>query len=145
MKSTSILILGTITTLLLSACSTSNNVVSNRLLSKRKYTKGFHIRSNGMTREEKKAVSDEGRYNITLKDQFEKKSRNGSSIAIVQKGEEIDHYKNEALEDFSHETGDELLDLRFLSDQNVLNDKPNIERPERTLKTENYSQFNERS
>lgn len=30
-------------TLILGACSTSNSVVSNKLISKRKYTKGFHI------------------------------------------------------------------------------------------------------
>ena len=30
--------------LILASCSTSNNVVSNKLISKRKYTKGFHLK-----------------------------------------------------------------------------------------------------
>ena len=33
--------------IILASCGSSNNVVSNRLISKRKYTKGFHINSNG--------------------------------------------------------------------------------------------------
>lgn len=33
--------------IILASCGTSNNVVSNRLLSKRKYTKGFHLNSKG--------------------------------------------------------------------------------------------------
>lgn len=35
--------LAVITALIASSCSTSNSVVSNRLISKRKYTKGFHF------------------------------------------------------------------------------------------------------
>ncbi|MFT5858826.1 MAG: uncharacterized membrane protein YqaE (UPF0057 family) [Flavobacteriaceae bacterium] len=47
--------------LILGACSTSNNVVNNNLISKRKYTKGFHInkKSNLSTDKDKIANSTE--------------------------------------------------------------------------------------
>ena len=34
-------------TIVLASCGSSNNVVSNKLISKRKYSKGFHINKNG--------------------------------------------------------------------------------------------------
>ena len=36
--------------LILGSCATSNDVVSNRLISKRKYTKGFFVKKNGATK-----------------------------------------------------------------------------------------------
>ena len=44
--------------LILASCSTSNNVVSNKLISKRKYTKGFHINKKANYKATKEAVAE---------------------------------------------------------------------------------------
>lgn len=50
------LILGAI--LILSSCSTSNSVVSNKLISKRKYTKGFHFNKKTNLKTSKNEVAE---------------------------------------------------------------------------------------
>jgi len=44
--------------LILASCSTSNSVVSNRLISKRKYTKGFHINKKSDYKASKDAIAE---------------------------------------------------------------------------------------
>lgn len=43
--------------LILGACQSSNSVVSNRWISKRKYTKGFHVRKGGKNKGQKDQAS----------------------------------------------------------------------------------------
>lgn len=47
MKKLNILYLFLTLTMILGSCGSSNNVVSNRLISKRKYNNGFHFNNNG--------------------------------------------------------------------------------------------------
>ena len=47
MKRLNIIYLFLAMTIVLASCGSSNNVVSNKLISKRKYSKGFHINKNG--------------------------------------------------------------------------------------------------
>ena len=44
----------------LASCSTSNSVVSNRLISKRKYTKGFHLNKKSHFGSKDESVADKG-------------------------------------------------------------------------------------
>ena len=44
--------------LILASCSTSNNVVSNKLISKRKYTKGFHVNKKANYKASKNTVAE---------------------------------------------------------------------------------------
>ena len=44
--------------LILASCSTSNNVVSNRLISKRKYTKGYHINKKSDYKASKDVIAE---------------------------------------------------------------------------------------
>lgn len=58
--------------LILGACATSNDVVSNRLISKRKYEKGFHINKKSHLKSSNEELANE---NLTKEKDFEKKER----------------------------------------------------------------------
>lgn len=59
MKRLNVLYLFLALTLVLGSCGSSNNVVSNKLISKRKYNKGFHINKKGNYKDSKKNVASE--------------------------------------------------------------------------------------
>lgn len=50
--------------LLLGSCMSSNNVVNNKLISKRKYTKGFFINGKGSVKGEKNADTENAQENM---------------------------------------------------------------------------------
>lgn len=51
--------------LILGSCGSSNNVVSNGLIQKRKYNKGFFLKSNGQFKTAKADVKDEKMYSVS--------------------------------------------------------------------------------
>lgn len=66
MKNTSFLILSVLAMMLFGACSTSKDVASNRFISKRKYTRGFHLNSTGVFRNKERIISDEEKTTVAV-------------------------------------------------------------------------------
>lgn len=95
-----------ITSLILSSCGTSNQVVSNKLISKRKYTKGFFIN----TKDHKNGSNDE----IAAKEEKAETNNNKSAEEVIlTQAESVTGKENHQ----QANTG---------SDNSILNDKQSV-------------------
>ncbi len=81
MKKLAILNLSIILSLVLGSCSTSNNVVNNRSISKRKYTKGFHINKKSNLKSSKDEIATKD-YHVQS-NETTSTVRNSGNIASV--------------------------------------------------------------
>lgn len=100
MKRLTVLNLMIAITLILGACSTSNDVVSNRLITKRKYTKGFHINKKSSL----KSTDEQKDENLA----FDEKTP--SNVPL----ESISYTKEEATTISTNTPSNEDLELAFL-------------------------------
>lgn len=114
-------------TLILGACSTSNNVVSNKLISKRKYEKGFHInsKSNLKTQNdelaEEKLVDDKGEVEKSndglvksKKIRFDKGNNEINSNLVVENNE-VEAIEVQAPKNKSYGTDNAEVELNEMS------------------------------
>ncbi|MCH2224914.1 MAG: YqaE/Pmp3 family membrane protein [Crocinitomicaceae bacterium] len=73
MKKISVFSLLMITTLILGSCGSSNNVVSNKLISKRKYNKGFFVNRKSVNVASSKTVEKETKSGIIISERNSEK------------------------------------------------------------------------
>lgn len=103
-------------TFILGACSTSNSVVSNKLISKRKYTKGFHINKKSKLKDSEETlaaapVKEAKTESVNTKiktDKDVKKNHEESTAASTENNYETEVYEESILASSSPSTGDEL-------------------------------------
>lgn len=94
-----------VATVILGACSTSNSVVSNKLISKRKYNKGFHINKKAHLKDSKETLASEDlkeESKETRKSTFRKSNDNSTTVASVSKEEITSEVSEESYEEVSY-------------------------------------------
>lgn len=93
-------------TFILGACSTSNNVVSNKLISKRKYTKGFHLNKKSKLKD-----SDETLAVASKKDDKHIKVKSSPQLKKASKNHE---------EEFASSTMEEVISIHVTPEENTM-------------------------
>jgi uncharacterized membrane protein YqaE (UPF0057 family) len=116
--------------MILGSCGTSNNVVSNRLISKRKYTKGFHINKRSHEKSSKDEVLanndvEESKAEDKKKSIFFKESSKSDdkSIVVVLEEFEVENSTEEIENNAVHITTSDAP----IEDSDVVNDEEIIE------------------
>ena len=86
MKSLQRISLFLIAALIMGACSTSNNVVSNRMIQKRKYNKGFHLNNKQAFKSSKEQLKKE---EYTAQEKSKKVLSSGAHVKVPTKRAEL--------------------------------------------------------
>ncbi len=128
--------------LFLTACSTSNNVASNKLFQKRKYNKGWHVNSSKKIDKTTSSQTEEVVYAEELiKSDAEESTKNNNILLAENKEshvEKLDNFKTEDLKQSkttNQSVGDNVAKASGLTDNTALNSEIIIE--------ENHQNINE--
>jgi uncharacterized membrane protein YqaE (UPF0057 family) len=120
MKKLNVLYLFLALTIILGSCGTSNSVVSNRLISKRKYNKGFHINNNGNF---KKSSDDVAKEEVEVKESKDRKS----SVVKATTNKDVNQRNTESNVYASVETETEVVMEQVASTDRIESDSPSDE------------------
>ncbi|MFT6504082.1 MAG: uncharacterized membrane protein YqaE (UPF0057 family) [Crocinitomicaceae bacterium] len=87
MKRLNIIYLFLAMTIVLASCGSSNNVVSNKLISKRKYNKGFHINKKGNYKNSNEDVAKNENTDKTERKKFSDRTKSSNAQQEVSRVE----------------------------------------------------------
>lgn len=88
----------------IASCSTSNSVVSNHLISKRKYTKGFHLNKKGHFGSKDESIADN---DLKVDDSYEFESINNRTLS--DRSEDSDNKVQTNRNDLNTETDNNVI------------------------------------